>query len=142
MVLLINKTVWHVVGLTTLLVTGGWCLYFDQKRRKQGQERTYEREISTMTLTTSPSNDFPSIGKPPKSLRKRPSKDALQSFFLQEIDYGEQLLMVGDMEGSVEHFVNAIVVCENPGELLRVLRQTLPRPIYKLVKAEIGMLSV
>ena len=73
---------------------------------------------------------------------RRLSKDALQIFFLQEIDFGEKLLMAGDLEGSVEHFVNAVVVCQHPGQLLAVLKQNLPKPVYSSIKSEIKGLSV
>lgn len=50
--------------------------------------------------------------------------------------------MAGDLEGSVEHFVNAVVVCENPGKLLSVLQLTLPSTFFQLVTLEIQALSV
>lgn len=80
--------------------------------------------------------------KNPIGIPKRPSSEDLQVFFLQEIEHGEKLLLAGDLEGCVEHFVNAIVVCSEPGKLLAILKQTLPRPIYLMVKLEIRLLSV
>lgn len=74
--------------------------------------------------------------------KRRPSKDAIQHFFLQEIEKGEFLYMAGDLEGSVEHFVNAVVVCEDPGKLLAVLKLTLPSTFFQLVTLEIRALSV
>lgn len=75
-------------------------------------------------------------------LKKRPSKDALQNFFLQEIENGERCFVLGDLESSVEHFVNAVVVCEEPGRLLLVFKQTLPNKLYQSVKCEIRRISV
>lgn len=63
-------------------------------------------------------------------------------FFLQEIENGEKLFMSGDLDESVEHFVNAVVVCDDPGKLLHVLQNTLPKPFFQMVTLEIRKLSV
>lgn len=48
--LIINKTLWRIVGLT-LLFTGGWCVYFDQKRKKGGESDYPNVIVSMLTLT-------------------------------------------------------------------------------------------
>ena len=48
---------------------------------------------------------------------------------------GEELLSSGDEEGGIEHISNAVAVCGSPQQLLSVLQQTLPPPIFaKLVQ--------
>lgn len=63
-------------------------------------------------------------------------------FFLQEIDAGERLIVEGNYEESILHFINAVVVCDNPGKLLSILKQTLPPPLYQTIKSEIRAMSV
>lgn len=64
---------------------------------------------------------------------KAVEQDAVQQFFLQEICLGEQCIATGDIESSVEHFANAIIVCGQPGALVQLLRQTLPTNVFILL---------
>lgn len=46
--------------------------------------------------------------------------EAVQRFFLQEIQLGEELLAAGDLENGVDHLGNAVAVCGQPNDLLQV----------------------
>lgn len=79
--------------------------------------------------------------KQPSSAPSRPMPDvtdsqAMQAYFLQEVQTGEAKLALGMEDAGVEHLVNAVSVCGQPHQLLQVLQQTLPAPIFqKLIAA-------
>merc|ERR1711874_797911 len=60
-------------------------------------------------------------------------QEAVQRFFLQEVQMGEELLATGDIQNGVEHLSLAVAVCGQPHSLLSVLQQTLPPQIYQLL---------
>ena len=64
-------------------------------------------------------------GKQP-SLPDFSEQEAVQRFFLQEVQLGEELLATGDIQNGVEHLSLAVAVCGQPHSLLSVLQQTLP----------------
>eukprot|EP00069_Balaena_mysticetus_P022671 bmy_14449T0 len=77
----------------------GDCVYFDRKRR----------------------------GDPAFKRRLRETKnEKLQQLFLQEVRMGELWLSRGEHRKGVEHLSNALLVCGQPQELLKVFRHTLP----------------
>lgn len=59
--------------------------------------------------------------------------EAMQKFFLQEVQLGEELLATGDIDNGVEHLSNAVAVCGQPQQLLQVLQQTLPAQVFQLL---------
>lgn len=59
--------------------------------------------------------------------------EAVQRFFLQEVQLGEELLAAGDLENGVDHLGNAVAVCGQPNELLQVLQQTLQPHVFHLL---------
>lgn len=59
--------------------------------------------------------------------------EAVQRFFLQEVQLGEELLAAGDLENGVDHLGNAVAVCGQPNELLQVLQQTLQPQVFHLL---------
>lgn len=68
-------------------------------------------------------------------------REALQILFLKEIETGESLIFEGDLESSVEHFVNAVVICGEPSELLSLLKQILPTSVFNSVIINIILLT-
>merc|ERR1712013_585021 len=60
-------------------------------------------------------------------------QEAVQRFFLQEVQLGEELLATGDIQNGVDHLSLAVAVCGQPHSLLSVLQQTLPPQIYRLL---------
>uniref|UniRef100_A0A2I3H5F4 Mitochondrial import receptor subunit TOM20 homolog n=1 Tax=Nomascus leucogenys TaxID=61853 RepID=A0A2I3H5F4_NOMLE len=59
--------------------------------------------------------------------------EAVQKFFLEEIQLGEELLAQGEYEKGVDHLTNATAVCGQPQQLLQVLQQTLPPPVFQML---------
>lgn len=57
--------------------------------------------------------------------------EAVQKFFIQEVQLGEELLGTGDVDNGIEHLTNAVAVCGQPQQLLSVLQQTLPPQIFQ-----------
>ena len=64
-------------------------------------------------------------------------QEAVQRFFLQEVQLGEELLANGDITNGVEHLALAVAVCGQPHSLLSVLQQTLPPQIYQVSPASV-----
>ncbi|XP_025069273.1 mitochondrial import receptor subunit TOM20 homolog isoform X2 [Alligator sinensis] len=98
--------------------------------------------------------------------------EAVQKFFLEEIQLGEELLAqafavyfykanketfctkstffflkkgtfchVGEYEKGVDHLTNAIAVCGQPQQLLQVLQQTLPPPVFQMLLTKLPTIS-
>uniref|UniRef100_A0A8C5Q3E3 Translocase of outer mitochondrial membrane 20 n=1 Tax=Leptobrachium leishanense TaxID=445787 RepID=A0A8C5Q3E3_9ANUR len=67
--------------------------------------------------------------------------EAVQKFFLEEIQLGEELLAQGDFERGVDHLTNAIAVCGQPQQLLQVLQQTLPPPVFQMLLTKLPTIS-
>lgn len=65
----------------------------------------------------------------------------LQNFFVKEIQLGELCIENGDIGEGIEHFVNAIIVCGQPDQLLLVLQKTLPVPVFDLVVLKVREFS-
>lgn len=59
--------------------------------------------------------------------------EAVQRFFLEEVQMGEELLTRGDLQNGVEHLSNAVAVCGQPQQLLQVLQQTLPPQVFHML---------
>ncbi|XP_074605052.1 mitochondrial import receptor subunit TOM20 homolog [Brevipalpus obovatus] len=103
-----------------------YCFYFDKKRRMDPnfkQKLRERRAASRKKMEERAATKFPDVRDP----------DALQSFFVQEITLGEELLSYGDLEGGVEHLTNAVAVCAQPQQLLQVLNQTMPPHVFELI---------
>ncbi|XP_075213140.1 mitochondrial import receptor subunit TOM20 homolog [Lycorma delicatula] len=104
----------------------GYCIYFDRKRRsdpdfkkKLKERRRKQRECDAA-----------------KHAQRAPIPDlkdheAVQMFFLREVQLGEELLGRGDVDGGIDHLCNAVAVCGQPNQLLQVLQQTLPPHVFQ-----------
>jgi len=107
----------------------GYCVYFDHKRRSHPDFRKKLREKrKQMSKTGSGSGGRDVIVLP--DLR---DQEAVQSFFLEQVQKGESLLAEGQIEAGVEHLAMAVAVCGQPHALLGVLQQTIPPQIYALL---------
>lgn len=63
------------------------------------------------------------------------NEEAVQRFFLQEVQLGEELLAAGDVENGIDHIGNAVVVCGRPNDILNLLQQTLqPQAFHLLIQ--------
>ena len=120
-------------GRTVSLVAGvgaaaflGYCIYFDHKRRSAPdfkEKLRARRRRANQSKGSSGSTNLPNFS----------DQEAVQRFFLQEVQLGEELLSQGDIENGVEHLSMAVAVCGQPHSLLGVLQQSLPQPVYALL---------
>ncbi len=68
-------------------------------------------------------------------------ESAVQQFFMKEIALGEQLMGLGDIENGVEHLANAVAVTAHKENLLSMLRQSLPDPIFRMLIERLPVVS-
>ncbi|XP_068178577.1 mitochondrial import receptor subunit TOM20 homolog B [Antennarius striatus] len=120
-------------GLCGVLLVG-YCVYFDRKRRSDPNFKNRLRERRRKQKAA----------KEKAGLAKLPDlkdAEAVQKFFLEEIQMGEELLAKGDYESGVDHLTNAIAVCGQPQQLLQVLQQTLPPPVFQMLLVKLPSIS-
>uniref|UniRef100_A0A8C6NUQ0 Translocase of outer mitochondrial membrane 20b n=1 Tax=Nothobranchius furzeri TaxID=105023 RepID=A0A8C6NUQ0_NOTFU len=113
----------------------GYCVYFDRKRRSDPgfKNRLRERECRPPLPPLGPGSG--------EQLPDLKDAEAVQKFFLEEIQLGEELLAQGDYEKGVDHLTNAIAVCGQPQQLLQVLQQTLPPPVFQMLLTKLPSIS-
>ncbi|CAG2220597.1 mitochondrial import receptor subunit TOM20 homolog [Mytilus galloprovincialis] len=107
----------------------GYCIYFDRKRRS---DPDFKRKLKEKRSRAS-QNKKQGGGKTNVQLPDLSSPEAMQKFFLQEVQIGEDLLAQGEIEEGVEHLSVAVAVCGQPQHLLQVLQQTLPPQVFQLL---------
>ncbi|XP_075245320.1 mitochondrial import receptor subunit TOM20 homolog [Convolutriloba macropyga] len=110
-------------------VTGGlflaYCVYFDHKRRSAPDFRAKlkaKRERQRQEKKSSRPN-YPDMR----------DEAAVQRYFLEEIQLGEELLVRGEMEDAVTHLANAVVASGQPMQILNLLKHSLPPEVFKAV---------
>uniref|UniRef100_A0A3Q3VX33 Uncharacterized protein n=1 Tax=Mola mola TaxID=94237 RepID=A0A3Q3VX33_MOLML len=111
-----------------------YCVYFDGKRRSDPHFRQKLRERrrkKTVSAEKSGVVKLPDLKDP----------EAVQKFFLEEIQLGEECLSQGEFERGVDHLTNAIAVCGQPQQLLQVLQQTLPPPVFQMLLTKLPIIS-
>ncbi|XP_063370590.1 mitochondrial import receptor subunit TOM20 homolog [Cydia amplana] len=132
---LTRTTLGIAVGIAGTLFLG-YCVYFDQQRRKDPLFKKKLRERrQNARKNASRSN---AMGGP---LPDMSDHEAMQRFFLQQIQLGEELLAAGDLEAGVEHLGQAVAVCGQTQQLLSVLQQTMPAPIFHLLLKKLPEVS-
>uniref|UniRef100_A0A8B9YV63 Mitochondrial import receptor subunit TOM20 homolog n=1 Tax=Bos mutus grunniens TaxID=30521 RepID=A0A8B9YV63_BOSMU len=112
----------------------GYCIYFDRKRRSDPNFKNRLRERRKKQK----------LAKERAGLFKLPDlkdAEAVQKFFLEEIQLGEELLAQGEYEKGVDHLTNGIAVCGQPQQLLQVLQQTLPPPVFQMLLTKLPTIS-
>ncbi|XP_054605785.1 translocase of outer mitochondrial membrane 20 isoform X2 [Nothobranchius furzeri] len=110
-----------------------YCVYFDRKRRSDPNFKQKLRQRRKQNVT----GDQAGFAKLPDMK----DAEAVQKFFLEEIQLGEELLAQGDFENGVDHLTNAIAVCGQPQQLLQVLQQTLPPPVFQMLLTKLPTIS-
>jgi len=120
-----SKSLGLWAGLGTAAFVG-YCIYFDSKRRSHPDFKRKLREKRKAVSKGQSKSAGPQL--PDFS-----DQEAVQRFFLQEVQMGEELLATGDIQNGVEHLSLAVAVCGQPHSLLSVLQQTLPPQIYQLL---------
>uniref|UniRef100_A0A3B4GAD2 Mitochondrial import receptor subunit TOM20 homolog n=1 Tax=Pundamilia nyererei TaxID=303518 RepID=A0A3B4GAD2_9CICH len=125
-------------GRTSALVAGvcgalfiAYCVYFDRKRRSDPcfKEKLRERKCAGQRRKLS------------IVLPNLKDEEAVQKFFLEEIQLAEELLAQGEFDKGVDHLTNAIAVCGQPQQLLQVLQQTLPAPVFQMLLTRLPSIS-
>jgi len=117
-----------IVAATAGAAIIGYCIYFDHKRRSAPDFKKKLREKRNQKKASSSSKKMANLPDPR-------DPQAMQKFFLHEVQLGEELLSNGEEEEGISHLSNAVAVCGSPQQLLSVLQQTLPPPIFnKLVQ--------
>ncbi|KAM7154741.1 TOMM20-like protein 1 [Molossus nigricans] len=66
--------------------------------------------------------------------------EKLQELFLQEIRMGELWLSRGEHRMGVEHLSNALSVCGQPRELLKIFKHTLPPKVFEMLLHKIPLI--
>lgn len=113
----------------------GYCIYFDKQRhddpdfKKKLRERRRAQKMAASGRKSGP------------ALPDMKDHEAVQRFFLQEVQLGEELLAAGDLENGVEHLGNAVAVCGQPNQLLQVLQQTLPPQVFHLLVQRLPVIA-
>ncbi|XP_041469552.1 mitochondrial import receptor subunit TOM20 homolog [Lytechinus variegatus] len=131
---MISRTTAGVVAGVAGTLFIGYCIYFDRKRRSDPLFRQKLKERRRLRGEQSSKTSSGSSGEGQKlEIPDLKDAEAVQSFFLQQVQRGEQLLAEGDFENGVEHLSNAVAVCGQPQQLLQVLHQTLPAPVFQLL---------
>ncbi|XP_044147579.1 mitochondrial import receptor subunit TOM20 homolog isoform X1 [Bufo gargarizans] len=130
-----------VVGKTSAIAAGvcgalflGYCIYFDRKRRSDPDFKNRLREkrrIQKLAKERAGQARLPDLK----------DAEAVQKFFLEEIQLGEELLAQGEFEKGVDHLTNAIAVCGQPQQLLQVLQQTLPPQVFQMLLTKLPTIS-
>ncbi|KAK7065726.1 Mitochondrial import receptor subunit TOM20 [Halocaridina rubra] len=105
----------------------GYCIYFDQRRRSDPNFKKKLRERRRKT------NKGGSGASGSVSWPNLKDQEAVQKFFLSQVQAGEELLAQGEIEAGVEHLSRAVAVCGQPQQLLQVLQQTLPPQVFQLL---------
>jgi len=67
--------------------------------------------------------------------------EAVQKFFFQELQVGEELLTRGEIESAIEHLSAAIAVCGQPRQLLQVLQQSVPPQVFVKLLEKLPIVS-
>ncbi|XP_059166619.1 mitochondrial import receptor subunit TOM20 homolog [Physella acuta] len=123
---MLSKTTLGIAAASAGICFIGYCFYFDRKRRSDPEFKNKlkeKRKQAKQQKSVSGGTRLPDLSNP----------EAMQRFFLQEVQKGEELLAVGDIEEGVEHLSNAVAVCGQPQQLLQVLQQTLPPQVFALL---------
>ncbi|XP_005102107.1 mitochondrial import receptor subunit TOM20 homolog [Aplysia californica] len=123
---MLSKTTLGVAAAGAGLCFLGYCVYFDHKRRSDPEFKNKLRERrqkARQQKVKGGGSRLPDLTNP----------EAMQKFFLQEVQKGEELLATGEIEEGVEHLSNAVAVCGQPQQLLQVLQQTLPPQVFALL---------
>ncbi|KAM9727072.1 translocase of outer mitochondrial membrane 20 [Menidia menidia] len=110
-----------------------YCFYFDRKRRSDPSFREKLRECRRKKYSSGKCG----LAQLPELMDTK----AVQKYFLEEIQLGEELLLHGEVDKGVEHLTNAIAVCSQPQQLLQVLRQTLPPPVFQMLLNKLSTFS-
>ncbi|XP_042799303.1 TOMM20-like protein 1 isoform X2 [Panthera pardus] len=110
----------------------GYCVYFDRKRCGDPAFRRRLRDKRRAQHQKAEGRGA-QVWDPAKN-------EKLQELFLQEVQMGELWLSRGDLRLGVEHLSNALLVCGQPEELLKVFKHTLPPKVFEMLLHKIPLI--
>ncbi|XP_077909893.1 TOMM20-like protein 1 isoform X1 [Halichoerus grypus] len=116
-------------GVVALL---GYCVYFDRKRRGDPAFRRRLRDKRRAQQQKAEGRGA-QLWDPAKN-------EKLQELFLQEVQMGQLWLSRGEHQLGVEHLSNALLVCGQPQELLKVFKLTLPPQVFEMLLHKIPLI--
>lgn len=111
-----------------------YCIYFDKKRRSDPffKRKLKERRAQAQRDTNkNDSANLPDMNDP----------EAVQKFFLEEVQRGEECLATNDVENCIKHLTNAVAVCGQPQQLLGVFKKTLPPQVFQLLVQNLAQMG-
>uniref|UniRef100_A0ABK0LJA7 Mitochondrial import receptor subunit TOM20 homolog n=2 Tax=Rattus norvegicus TaxID=10116 RepID=A0ABK0LJA7_RAT len=112
----------------------GYCIYFDRTRWSDSNFKSRLRER----------REKQKLAKERAGLSKLPDlkdAEAVQKFFLKELQLGGELLAQSNYEKGVDHLTDAAAVRGRPQQLLQVLQQTLPPPVFQMLLTKLPTIS-
>ncbi|XP_053080469.1 TOMM20-like protein 1 isoform X1 [Acinonyx jubatus] len=95
---------------------------------------------ATVCTSTGSGVETPRSGAACGTLWDPAKNEKLQELFLQEVQMGELWLSRGDHRLGVEHLSNALLVCGQPEELLKVFKHTLPPKVFEMLLHKIPLI--
>ncbi|XP_039711047.1 mitochondrial import receptor subunit TOM20 homolog [Pteropus medius] len=129
-----------MVGLNSTIITGVCRVFFiwSYKRRvtpasRTGCENGEQRKKQKLAKKRAGLSKLPDLK----------NAEAVQEFFLEEIQLGEELLAQGESEKDVDHVTNTTDTCGQPQQSLQVLWQThLPSVVQMLLTQNEKQMSI
>merc|ERR1712080_559830 len=112
----------------------GYCIYFDKKRRSDPKykQKLKEKRLQAKTEAAKTSK---------LNLPDMKVQEAVQKFFLEEVQKGEDCLASNNIDMCVKHLTNAIAVCGQSQQLLGVFKQTLPPNVFQMLIQNLALLG-
>ncbi|EDO48647.1 predicted protein [Nematostella vectensis] len=111
-----------------------YCIYFDYKRRS---DPDYKKKLIEKRAQRQEADAADMQSRIPDLT----DTAAVQKFFLEEVQIGEDLLTKGEYESAVKHLTNAVAVCGQPQQLLQVFKQTLPPAVFQMLIDNINQMK-
>ncbi|CAB3397387.1 unnamed protein product [Caenorhabditis bovis] len=111
----------------------GYCIYFDHKRITAPDYKDKIRQKRRAKLGGGAARRAPASGMGDVSMPDVTDPNAMQAFFLQEVQLGEELMGAGNTEQGAIHIANAVMLCGQSQQLLAIFQQTLTEEQYRAV---------
>ncbi|GMT24724.1 hypothetical protein PFISCL1PPCAC_16021 [Pristionchus fissidentatus] len=109
----------------------GFAIYYDNKRRTAPDYKDKIRQKRREKAAKRGNSGGSSMGNIDVPNPMNPTD--MQSFFLQEVQLGEELMAAGNLDEGAEHIANAVIICGQGNQLLSIFQQTLPPEHFALV---------
>ncbi|CAH3111548.1 unnamed protein product [Porites lobata] len=117
----------------------GYCIYFDRKRRS---DPLFKQKLRERRRKAKQAQQESSMEELRNRIPDRNDAAAVQQFFMEEIQIGEDLIHQGETDEGINHLINAVTVCGQPQQLLQLFRSTLDdEPFQKLLEKLSSMAS-